>query len=285
MRLHLLLISFLMFALPAFAVDSDSTVAVVRPVLSSYSLEIGSAHQCDTYLTPLHYSGWQTAFDYERMQAMRHDPDRNVMALGARLSVARTLNQAGTAAMWSIALCPRWAMMWRYRVGCGFTLAGGGGVAASIGAVSLMRNGNNPVSARAAITAGITGMAVWNGSLGHLPVTIFYRPSMPLIGAFFSPDYDELYYEIWLGNHKGLCHAAWPGSYFRLDNQLAADLHFGATTLRIGYRCDITSTKAAGIVSRDITHAFVIGVTAEWISLRAGSRRTPDARIISALYE
>lgn len=285
MRIYLLLFALLLSGLPMFAADVDSAAVAVRPVLSSYSLEIGSAHCCDTYLTPLHYSGWHAAFDYGRMQAMRHNPDRNIMALDARLAVSRTLNPAGNASMWSISLRPRWTMMWRYRLPGGLTFAGGGEAAAEIGALSLMRNGNNPVSVKAAVTAGITGMAVWNGSVGRLPVTIAYRPSMPLIGAFFSPDYDELYYEIWLGNHKGLCHAAWPGSYFRLDNLLTADLHFGATTLRVGYRCNILSTKAAGIVSRDISHAFVIGITAEWISLRAGSRRTPDARVISALYE
>lgn len=264
--------------------DTDS-VTSVRPVLSAYTLQLGSARQCDTYLTPLHYSGWHVALDYDRMQAMRHNPERNIMSLGASLSVNRTLNLAGTAAMWSILFRPRWAMMWRYRIGSGVTLAGGGEAAAEVGAVSLMRNGNNPVAARASVTLGITGMAVWNGRVGRLPVTFAYRPSLPLAGAFFSPDYDELYYEIWLGNHSGLCHVAWPGSYFRLDNMLTADLHFGATTLRVGYRCDILSSKAAGIVSRDITHSFVIGVTTEWLSLSAGRRHTPDARVISALYE
>lgn len=264
--------------------QAPDTAAVVRPVLSAYTIEAGSAHQCDTYLTPLHYSGWQGALGYERMQAMRRNPQRLIMALGGRLALSRTLNPAGTAAMWSVSLRPSWSMMWRWRMPAGLTLAAGGCVSAELGALSLMRNSNNPVAVRASLTVGVTGMAAWNGSLGRLPVTLIYRPAMPLAGAFFSPDYDELYYEIWLGNRAGLCHAAWPGSYFRLDNLLAADIHLGSSTLRVGYACDIFSSKGAGIVSRQITHSLVIGVTTEWISLGARSARTPDARVISALY-
>ena len=56
---------------------------VERPVLSSYTVEAGSAHLVETYLSPLKYSGWGTALGYERMQAMRFDPENWVMNLGA----------------------------------------------------------------------------------------------------------------------------------------------------------------------------------------------------------
>ena len=174
--------------------------------------------------------------------------------------------------------------MWRAAMPYGFTLAAGGQAQADIGVLYLPRNANNPASAKASITLGATGMAVWNGKLGRLPVTFRYMPRLPLVGAFFSPDYDELYYEIWLGNHSGLAHCAWPGNYFRLDNLLTADLHFGATTLRVGYRFEYFTSKAGDIVSRTANHSFVIGIATELISLRAGASHTPDARIISALY-
>lgn len=287
---RLLLILAVVGALPGLraATGASDTLAApgasVRPVLSAYTLELGSAHLCDTYLTPLRYSGWEAALAYDRMQAMRFDPDRWIMELGGRLSLSRTLNPARNAAMWSIGFNPHWSMIWRRRLPAGFTLGAGGRADLDVGALYLSRNGNNPVAAKASLTVGATALAAWNGRLGRLPVTLAWRPSIPLCGAFFSPDYDELYYEIWLGNHSGLCHAAWPGNFFRLDSRLTADLHFGATTLRVGYTFDVRSTKAAGIVSRRTAHMLTIGVCTEWISLRAGARRTPDARIISALY-
>lgn len=275
------LLAFLIGCLGMRAVEADS---VVRPVASTYTLGLGSAHLCDTYLTPLKYSGWSATLNYERLQAMRHNPRRNIMRLdlGARLS--RTLNPAKSAAMWQIDFEAAWSIMWRYRPVAGLTLAGGGNVQARLGALSLMRNGNNPVAAKAAANVGVTGMAAWQLGVAKLPVTLRLQPTMPLLGAFFSPDYDELYYEIWLGNHSGLCHFAWPGSYFAINNLLSADLHFGATTLRLGYRLDYRSTKTSGIVSRDICHMLVIGISTEWISLRSGLGHTPDARVVSALY-
>lgn len=263
--------------------QSDST-GVVRPVISAYSFEIGSSHVCDTYLTPLHYSGWSAALSYERLQAMRFAPERWIMQLDGRVEIGKTLNPARSAALWELDFRPRWGMMRRFFLPYEFSAAIGPQLSADLGVLYMARNSNNPASARAALTANATAMAVWNGRVGKLPLTLRYQPSLAVLGAFFSPDYDELYYEIWLGNHSGLCHAAWWGNYFRMDNLLTADLHFGATTLRLGYRCDIMSTKASGIVTRNVAHMFVVGITTEWLSLRSGSRRTPDARIISAMY-
>lgn len=108
---------------------------------------------------------------------------------------------------------------------------------------------------------------------------------MPVTGIFFSPQYGELYYEIYLGNHKGLVRGAWPGNFFRLNNLLTADFRLGSTIIRAGYRCGITSTKASHIVTRRIEHTAVIGIASEWISLSA-DRRGPSekSKIISALY-
>ena len=257
---------------------------IVRPVMSAFSIEAGGAAFRDTYLTPLKYKGWQASLSYERLQAMKFNPERWVMQLDGRLSLGRSLNPARTALMWQVDFRPSWSMMWRARLPLGFTMYAGGTASADLGVLYLPRNGNNPASAKASITIGATGMAVWNGKLGRLPLTIRYQPKIPIIGAFFSPDYDELYYEIWLGNHSGLCYCAWPGNFFRFDNLLTIDLHFGATTLRVGYRCDYFSGKAGDIVNRSIINSFVIGVSTEHISLRTGSAKTPNAKVISALY-
>lgn len=270
--------------LAAHNAEGQADTAALRPVLSVFTAEAGGTRIHDTYLTPLRYSGWQAALGYERMQAMRFSPEKWIMQLEARLALGRTLNPAKTALMWQIEFRPSWSMMWRTRLPEGFTVGVGGTASADLGVLYLPRNGNNPAAAKASITVGATGFAAWNGRLGRLPLTIKYQPELPLIGAFFSPDYDELYYEIWLGNHSGLAHCAWPGSFFRLDNLLTADLHLGATTIRLGYRCEVFSSKAGDIVSRAVTHTFVLGIATELISLRAGRSHTPDARIISALY-
>lgn len=60
----------------ALRADDGETV---RPVFSAYTLEAGSAHIADTYLTPLKYNGQHFGIDYQRWQAMKFDPQRWVM--------------------------------------------------------------------------------------------------------------------------------------------------------------------------------------------------------------
>ncbi len=67
---------------------SDDREAIERPVVSAYTLEAGTAHIAQTYLSPLRYSGPMLALSYERMQAMRFDPERWVMRLSGRLDGA-----------------------------------------------------------------------------------------------------------------------------------------------------------------------------------------------------
>ena len=256
----------------------------VRPVLSAYTIEAGSAHVAQTYLSPLRHSGWDLALSYERMQAMRFNPDDFVMRLSGRLSGARTTNiPARNALLWKLNLALDWSMMWRRSFGA-WSIYAGGYTGIDGGALYLPRNGNNPVAAQASWTVGITASAVWRTKLGSVPLYLRYLGQMPLTGLFFSPEYGELYYEIYLGNHHGLLRGAWPGNFFRLDNLLTADLRFGGTTLRGGYRCRGAATKASHIVSRDIEHMAVVGVVSEWISLSPKRGIDPEARYISAMY-
>lgn len=274
--------SILSLLLTLFAFNGN---AQERPVLSVYSLELGSSHIAETYLSPLKYSGWTAALNYERMQAMKFNPEKFVMRLRGRLSFENTYNPAGNASMAGINLDLGWAMMYRHNLEGGWTLAGGGYTSLSGGALYAARNSNNPVAGKAAWAIGPTVSAVWNGKIKKLPLCVRYIAEMPLTGVFFAPEYGELYYEIYLGNHKGLVHGAWPGNYFRLDNLLSVDLRFGATILRVGYHANISSAKANDIVTRRINHTAMVGVASEWVAIGGKNPKNLEkAKIISALY-
>ncbi|MDO5394535.1 MAG: DUF3316 domain-containing protein [Bacteroidales bacterium] len=260
----------------------------VRPVLSAYTFEGGTAHMADTYLTPLHYNGWHVGFMYERMQAMAFSPERWMMQLSGRLIADHGENMSRNAVMWNLELEAAWTMMrrWNISIGAGrnLTLGIGPGTSLRAGALYMARNGNNPASAKGAWTVGANAYAAYNMRIGRLPVALRYECRLPVTGVFFAPQYGELYYEIWLGNTHGLARPAWWGNYFRMDNMLTADLRLGGTSIRLGYHADIISTKASHIVSRRITHAFMLGVATEWISLSHRHKLSDDARIIPALY-
>lgn len=256
----------------------------VRPVLSAYTVHAGSAHTAETYLSPLRYSGQAFGVDYERMQAMKFSPERWVMDLRLSLDGTHTLNPARNSAIWGLDLEAGWAMMHRWKTSCGWSFYAGGSTDIDAGLSYSRRNTNNPVAARASWTISAIGAVAWNGRVGRLPVCLRWQSRLPLTGIFFSPEYGELYYEIYLGNHRGLVRGAWPGNFFRLDNLLSADLRLGATIVRVGYGLDISSTKASNIVTRRISHCAVVGFASEWISLSAKGSKLSEAKVISALY-
>lgn len=265
--------------------DNDSTaIKPLRPVTSAYTFEIGGARLTDTYLTPLRYTGWNASIQYERLQAMKFSPEKWIMQLRAGVTIDGTENPDGNASMWNAAFHFDWGMMHRWKMTKKLTLALGGSTGIDIGCLYSSRNGNNPASAKAAWTVNLTAMASYRLKIGSLPVTLRYQPSLPLTGIFFSPDYGELYYEIYLGDHSGLVHPAWWGNYFSLENLLTADLHFGNTCLRLGYRGNILSTEVNNLNTQIITNSFVIGIAGEWLSLTPGKGLSREAKIISALY-
>lgn len=280
----LLLLTVIVPTLQLKAIDRDSTETILRPVFAAYTVEAGSAHLTDTYLTPLKYDGWHAAIDYQRYQAMKFSPENWTMRLHLNLTADKTDNPARNASMWSLMLAADWGMMHKFRPVENLTLALGGSTGIEIGCLYNDRNGNNPASAKAAWTVNLTGFASYRTQLWKIPVTLTYHPTLPLTGIFFSPDYGELYYEIYLGDHSGLVHGAWWGNYFSLDNQLSADLSFGSTNLRLGYHGKIFSSKVNDIVTNIFTHAFTIGISGEWISINPRKGIPAKTRIINALY-
>lgn len=258
-------------------------MAQERPVTAAYTMEAGWSRLANTYLSPVHYNGWYLGLDYRRYQAMGFAPREWVMELAGNASASRGQNPTKSGTMWDFTLNVSWSMMRKFHIMPSLSLGVGPGVGLDAGALYNPRNGNNPAAAKGALTINAAAYAMYETRLGRVPVTLTYRPTLPVAGAFFSPDYGELYYEIYLGDHSGLCHAAWPGNRFVLDNLVTADLKFGATWLRVGYHGRIFSSKVNDIVSNSFTHAIVLGVSGEWLSINP--RRKADYDNVITAFE
>lgn len=271
---RLLLIGMLLGA-GVFATSAEE----VRPVASAWMLGAGTSHLADTYLSPVRYSGVHFGLTYSRLQAMRSLPCVQGWNLGA--TVDRAENPAGNATMLGARIEGGWRMMRRWRLPSGWSAGIGGYAGAEFGALYLSRNGNNPAQAVASVAIGPEGYVQWTGKIRRLPLAVRWQASTPLLGAFFCPDYGELYYEISLGNHSGLAHFAWPGSRRAVDSLLSLDLNLGRTTLRLGYRLSAVSARANNVTSRRIEHAAVLGVVCDFITVNP---RSSDAKTVSAYY-
>lgn len=279
------LATLLLTALGCLTETSAREMGTERPVVSCWSVSAGGARVADTYLSPVIYRGETYGLSYSRLQAMRFNPERWSQGLEFGATFNRADNRAGNASMLGARIEASWRMLWRLRPARGWQAGTGGDVSLDAGALLLARNGNNPAQAQASITIGWQLFVRWHGKIGKLPVTASWNGSTPLTGAFFCPDFGELYYEISLGNRNGLVHAAWPGNYRRFKSRLSFDLNFGGTTLRLGYRTDLLSSRASHVTARRLEHSAVIGIVTEWLSVnpRNHTPRT-DAKIISAYY-
>ena len=115
-------------------------------------------------------------------------------------------------------------------------------------------------------------------------MTVRWQATLPVVGGFFLPDYDQSFYEMYLGNYRNTINFGFWHNRFDMDNTVCLDFHFGTSSLRLGYRNEFTTVWENNISQRRATHSLVVGI--QWESLRIDMRRAmPErAKIISATY-
>lgn len=249
-----------------------------RPIKSAYSVAIGYEKAYDDYLSPISYGGTALTLRGLWLKAMPCNPHRLVMQFDGAINAGFLKSAAGTS-MYDLGLRWSWGLKWRSPAGA-VQIAGGGRLGLEAGALYATANGNNPVDARASVSLSIDASAAWATHIKGLPVLISNEVSLPSLSAFFSQQYGQSYYEIYLGDHSGLVHAGWWGNHFGISNLLACDFDFGKTALRIGYRFEVGSRWANHINSQRTCHLVEIGIIPGGIGLRKKATKT-----INPLYE
>lgn len=226
-------------------------------------VDAGYASVHDSYLTPITYDGLGLGLSIEATRWTRFAPERWLW----QLSVGADYNYVENPAqnndlhklMGDIAFGMQRAWMGVMHPRLGLSVGPMAQVRAGI--VYDAVNSNNPVTVRAHANLGATGMAWFGTHLWRLPVTLRYQLQLPVAGVFFAPEYDESYYEIYLGNHKHLAHLGWWGNRLDMTHYLGADLHLGKTTLRLGYRTRMEHWTVSHLHVHDVTHALILGVS------------------------
>ncbi len=249
-----------------------------RPVKSVYSIGLGYEKAYDDYLSPVSFDGASLSVRGRWLKAMPANPRRLLMQFDAAITSGFLKSEAGVP-MYDLGLQWSWGMKWRGNAGP-VQIAGGGRLGLEAGALYATRNGNNPVDARASAGLSLDASAAWPVRVKGLPLLISNEVSLPTLSAFFSQQYGQSYYEIYLGDRSNLVHAGWWGNHFGISNLLACDLDFGGTALRIGYRFEVGSRWANHINSQRTYHLVEIGIIPGGIGLRK-----KDPKIINPFYE
>ena len=226
-------------------------------------LDAGYASVHDSYLTPITYDGAGLALGYEAMRPTRFSPDKWLWQLQVDADYNYVENPARNNDLHKVMGDISFDMQraWRGVLHSKLNLAAGPMTQLRAGIVYDAVNSNNPVTMRAHWNVGATGMAWFDTRMWRLPVTLRYQVQLPVVGVFFAPEYDESYYEIYLGNHRNLAHMGWWGNRVDMTHYLGADLHLGGTTLRVGYRTRLEHWSANNLNVHDVSHALVLGIS------------------------
>lgn len=256
---------------------------VSRPVTQVYMLETGGRQSLETYLSPLVYKGVEIDLSGNWSKVLPWMQNSWVMNFDGRAGFSRLLNKPGTAAIYSIDGSFQWGAAWRTKIPGDIHVTAGGAAGISAGVSYLPGNSNNPANARADIYLALTASASRVFRLGRLPVLVSDRLSLPSLSLFFSPQYGETYFEIYLGNRSGLAHCGWWGNHFRIDNLLTFDLDIGPSALRLGYRFCAYTSWIENLNTHIYSHSFVIGWIPHGLGLKS-SRPSEKAITIHSLY-
>lgn len=257
--------------------------AELRPVNSMFSFGVGGASVLDTYLTPIRYKGTSIRLDYNRYQAMKFSPQKWIMQLEAGATYDKVNNPIKSHSMQGAFVDFSWGMMRRWKPISGLQISAGASTSFDGGVIYNPLNSNNPVSVKLHWSINPTAMAVYNTSVARIPITLRYQATISMLGLFFSPEYGEAFYEIYVGNRNGLVHFGSWGNRFDMCNSLSVDIHIGNTALRLGYSGTIQSSWVNNISTQIYGNCFTIGVGGDWISMYK-SRKTGASKINSAIY-
>ena len=238
--------------------DRDCEQTAHNPITQVYSLEVGGVTAYSSYLSPMRYRGWGLALTGEWSKNLKQNPEKVLMSFAAKVDCGSMLNPAKSAGMLGATAYFGWGLAAQWRPSCRWHLTLGGMLDLYGGALYLTRNGNNPVTPLAYTGIDLTASASYSFRLGRLPVVVRDVAKLPTAGTFFSPQYGETMYEIYLGNRKDLVHFGWWGNSFGIDNLLAFDLMFGKKFLRLGYRLDLRTFHAENLDSQIFRNSFTI---------------------------
>ena len=221
---------------------------------------IGRSRLLDTYLSPIEYSG--PSFHILRESIRKtHWLDGRITTQGilqGDFFFTQNPMKTGSEMGGNIDYSQGWHYNWE--VGQGLRLMLGGAVNASLGVIYNSRNSNNLAQAKTGINIGASAMAIYQFKLSNMPFTARYQMNMPLIGAVFTPNYGQSYYEIFSqGNYDRNIRFVYPGNAPNFRQLLSLDFPVLSFTLRVGYLCDIKQSQLNNLKYHSYSHAFMLG--------------------------
>lgn len=261
--------------------DSPATgSALSEPQLQmrSFMFGTGRSNLLETYLSPLEYTGIEIRFSHERIRRTSLFHSKVVGQSLLNIFGSTTQNRAKNNHAYSGMLSWNYNLMYCFQPAEKLKILAGPSLSLNAGVVYNSRNSNNPAQAKAFGNIGASGMVIYHASILHIPVILRYQATLPLLGAMFSPEFGESYYEMFSLKHDGKhVRCTTPFNSPSLTQMLTLDIPVGNAMLRLGSICDIQQARINGLKMHSYSYDCMIGFT-QYFSLHKGnvsSKKTP----------
>ena len=243
----------------SFQLSCFSQEAPIPLTYRSLMVGYGTGSVYDSYLSPLKYTGENAGLYFEQMKntGLIHGNVSAQHLLYADYSW--TKNNTGTASYYTGIIEYNYGLLYRFKPVAKLQVFAGMQAGGLAGFVYNTRNGNNPATGKAHLNLSLSAMANYRLQIHKQPILFRDQVSLPFIGAMYSPQYGQSYYEIGLGVTGNLVHFASLNNYFAVRNMLSAELPFNSFTLRLSYGFSVYETRINSLDTRLITNTFYIG--------------------------
>ena len=266
MRLSLLFcILCLLWCLPVGAqTAADSTdVPSVRPVTEHCWLwGAGSGNVLDTYLSPLEYTGpnFSLLHRTERPFSRKH---RRLTVQGLYTGhLAYLHSPTDDGKEWDAEISAAGGCLYDLHHTPHWRLAAGALAELTGGFTYNTRGSNNPAQGRLGISLSATALAQYAFRFFRHPAKVTVQTDFQMVGAQFSPEYGQSYYEIFsLGHTSGIVHFTHPGNCPTGRLQAYLTLPLCKANWTLGYLADVRQSKLGGLKRHAWRNCFMIGYT------------------------
>ena len=266
MRLSLLFcILCLLWCLPVGAqTAADSTdVPSVRPVTEYCWLwGAGSGNVLDTYLSPLEYTGpnFSLLHRTERPFSRKH---RRLTVQGLYTGhLAYLHSPTDDGKEWDAEISAAGGCLYDLHHTPHWRLAAGALAELTGGFTYNTRGSNNPAQGRLGISLSATALAQYAFRFFRRPAKVTVQTDIQMVGAQFSPEYGQSYYEIFsLGHTSGIVHFTHPGNCPTGRLQAYLTLPLGGANWTLGYLADVRQSRLGGLKRHAWRNCFMIGYT------------------------
>lgn len=231
-----------------------------RYVTRSTTYGLGYTNILDTYLTPQEYTGMEGRVARETIR-MTKLFDGNISVQNFfQANLSYTHNNAEDNNTFAGLVNWNYGLHYQFRINEHLKLLAGGLSDINGGFVYNLRNSNNPASAKVYANFAASGMAIYRFKIKNYQMVARYQANVPLIGALFSPNYGQSYYEIFtLGNSDGVVKLTTLKNQPSIRQMFTFDFPVRYSKIRLSYIWDIQQSKVNQLKTHTYSHIFMVG--------------------------